>query len=193
VEQYTDILKKLVLSFGAMDDEAFTAFAQPWTEVKVKRKHLLTTHGETEQYLYLVLDGVQRAYFIHGDREATLVFSYTGSFSGVIDSFFLQRPSGFYLETLTHSHFLRIRYSDLAAAMEKHRAIESWVRLSLTYVLADTLKRQVELLSFTAEEKFTTLLHRSPHILNLIPHKYLASYIGVDATNFSKMLGRVRL
>jgi hypothetical protein len=60
-------------------------------------------------------------------------------------------------------------------------------------VLAGTLERQAELLAFTAGEKFLALMKRSPHILNLIPHKYLASYIGVDPATFSKMLGSVRL
>jgi hypothetical protein len=77
--------------------------------------------------------------------------------------------------------------------MEKHRSIETWVRLALTHTLSGTLERQVEIMSYTAEEKFTTLLRRSPHVLNLIPHKYLASYIGVDPATFSKLLGTVKL
>jgi len=55
------------------------------------------------------------------------------------------------------------------------------------------LERQVELLSFSAEEKFKTLLKRSPHVLQLIPHKYLASYLGIDASTFSKLLATVRI
>lgn len=153
----------------------------------------MTRIGETEKYLYLVMDGVQRAFYEDGDKEATLVFSYTPSFSGVIDSFFIQQPSRFHLETITQSHFLRIHYNDLNALMQQYRDIETWVRIALTYVLAGTLERQVELMCFSAEEKFTTLLRRSPQVLNLIPHKYLASYIGVDPTTFSKLLSSVRL
>ncbi|MES2702128.1 MAG: Crp/Fnr family transcriptional regulator [Bacteroidota bacterium] len=193
MQAHRDILRKMIAAFGEVDEEAFEAFALPWTEVKVKRKQIMTRQGETEKYLYLVLNGVQHAWYQHGDREATLVFSYAPSFSGIIDSFFLQQPSRFTLETITASTFLRIHYNDMAALMAQHRSIETWVRISLTRVLADTLGRHIELLTYTAEEKFTALLHRSPHILNLIPHKYLASYIGVDATNFSKLLGRVRL
>lgn len=190
---YVEILRKLVNSFGEVDETAFAAFAAPWTEVKIKRKQIITRQGDTEKYLYLVLDGVQRACRTHGDKEVTLVFAYTGSFSGVIDSFFLQQPSAFYLEALTDGVCLRIHYNDMALLMEQHRSIERWVRLAITRVLADTLQRHIEILSFTAEEKFTALLRRSPHVLNLVPHKYLASYIGVDPTNFSKLLGKVRL
>lgn len=187
------ILRKLVDSFGEVSDVAFEAFAAPWTEVRFRRKEIITRQGETEKYLYLVLDGVQRACRTHNDKEVTLVFSYNGSFSGVIDSFFLQQPSAFDLEVLTTSRCLRIHYNDMALLMQQHRCIEQWVRIAITKVLADTLQRHIEILAFSAEEKFVTLLRRSPHVLNLVPHKYLASYIGVDPTNFSKLLGRIRL
>lgn len=153
----------------------------------------MTAMGETERYVYLVLDGVQRAFYRDGDKEATLVFSYAPSFSGVIDSFFLQQPSKFYLETLTHSRFLRLHHHDMMRVMEQHRSVETWIRKALMVTLAGTLERQVELMAYSAEEKFTTLLRRSPQVLNLIPHKYLASYIGVDPATFSKLLSKVRL
>jgi CRP-like cAMP-binding protein len=190
---YNEILRKLVFSFGDMAEDAFADLSAPWTEINVKRKQVLTREGETEKYLYLVLEGVQRAYCEHYDKDATLVFSYPYSFSGIIDSFFLQQPSRFHLEALTASRLLRIHYNDMNLLIKNHRSIESWIRMALTKVLADTLQRQIELLSYSTEEKFTALLHRSPHVLNLIPHKYLASYIGVDATNFSKLLGTIRL
>jgi CRP-like cAMP-binding protein len=190
---HIEILRKVVALFGNVDEAALAAFIEPWAEVSIERKQVITRQGDTEKYLYLVLDGVQRAHSSHGDKEVTLIFSYTGSFSGVVDSFFLQQPSAFCLETITASRFLRIHYNDMERLMAQHRSIESWVRLAITRVLADTLQRHIEILSYSSEEKFKTLLQRSPHVLNLIPHKYLASYIGVDPTNFSKILGKVRL
>ena len=61
------------------------------------------------------------------------------------------------------------------------------------YTLRGVLQRQIELQCFTAEKKFRQLLQRSPHVLQLIPHKYLASYLGIDPATFSKLLGSVRL
>lgn len=193
MHQYTDILRKQVFSFHPIDEAAWADLAAPWTEVTIKRKQPLTMAGETEKYLYLVLEGVQRAFYIHNNKEVTLVFSYPHSFSGVVDSFLLQTPSLYQLETLTESKLLRISYHDFTTLMQKHRSLETWVRVAVTMVLSGTLQREMELASYTAEEKFTALLRRSPQVLNMIPHKYLASYIGVDPTNFSKLLSSVRL
>jgi hypothetical protein len=65
--------------------------------------------------------------------------------------------------------------------------------LAISHTLSGVLERQIELQSYSAEERFKTLLRRSGHVLTLIPHKYLASYLGMDATNFSKLLSSVRV
>lgn len=122
-----------------------------------------------------------------------MVFTYPYSFSGVADSFLTQMPSKYYFETLTASTFIRTSYQQVAALMEKHRSIEQFVLKITAFTLAGVLERQIELQCFNAEEKFRALLKRSPHVLQLIPHKYLASYLALDAATFSKLLGSVKL
>jgi CRP-like cAMP-binding protein len=159
-----------------------------------KRKTVLTTEGEVEKYLYLVLEGVQRAYAIGADgREATLVFTYAPSFSGVADSFLLQKPSRYWFETLTPSVFFRTSFADFDAILQKHPLLERKLRIALSETLEGILVRQIELQSFTAEQRFRVLMARSPHLLQLVPHKYIANYLGMDATNFSKLLGQIRI
>jgi CRP-like cAMP-binding protein len=158
------------------------------------RKTILTAEGEVEKYLYLVLEGVQRAYSIGADgKEATLIFTYPPSFSGVADSFLLQRPSRYWLETLTPSKFLRASFHDFDAVLLRHPILERHLRLAISQTLEGVLIRQIELQSYTAEQRFRTLLQRSPHLLQLVPHKYIANYLGMDATNFSKMLGQIKI
>jgi CRP-like cAMP-binding protein len=170
------------------------AFEKVWQPHSCKRKTVLTAAGETERYLYFVLEGVQRSYWLTPDeKEATIVFTYPYSFSGIADSFLTQTPSLFYLETLTQSHFLRTTYAQVQELMNQFPAIQALILKATAYALKGSLERQVELQCLSAEEKFRKLLTRSPQVLNLIPHKYLASYLGLDAATFSKLLGTVRL
>lgn len=187
-------LKSVVFKVHSLELAEWEAFASIWQPFVAKRKTILTAAGETEKYLYFVTEGVQRAFYLKDDdRDVTLVFSYAGSFSGVLDSFLLQQPSRYFLETLTQSSFLRTTFTQLDNLMNKYRNMETFVRKSLSYTIAGVLERQIELQSFSAEEKFRILLKRSPHVLQMIPHKYLASYLGLDATTFSKLLGSVRI
>ncbi len=176
-----------------VEEAAWEDFRSIWTTVSYKRKEVVTAAGEVERYLYWVIDGVQRGFHLHDQKEATVVFTYPGSFSGIIDSFLLQRPSRYFLETLTSSHFLRASYQQVEACRLQHPSIAELMYKALAFTTSGILERQIELMVYSAEEKFRTLLKRSPHILQLVPHKYLASYLGIDATTFSKLLGTVRL
>ncbi|MFT2010714.1 Crp/Fnr family transcriptional regulator [Pontibacter sp. 13R65] len=187
-------LKELVSTICPLPEQEWVAFSSAWKPFSAKRKVLLTAAGEPEHYLYFVAEGVQRVYYFdEQDREATLIFSYAPSFGGVLDSFLLQQPSRYYFETLTPSVFLRASFADLQQLMQVHPGIERMVRIGVTHSLAGLLERLVELQCYSSEEKFKMLLKRSPHILQLVPHKYLANYLGIDATNFSKLLNKVKI
>jgi CRP-like cAMP-binding protein len=189
-----DLLKKFIDAVQPLPEKEWNAFSTGWKSFECPRKKILTAAGETERYLYFVLEGVQRAFYMGGDHpEATIVFTYPPSFSGIADSFLTQTPSLFCLETLTASKFLRINYRQLEELMVKYPAIQQLVMRLTAFALKGVLERQVEIQCLSAEEKFRALLKRSPHVLQLIPHKYLATYVGMDPATFSKLLGKVRL
>lgn len=87
-------LRQFVTQIYSLDPEVLDAFCQPWQPLTVKRKTILTAAGETERSIYFVLEGVQRAFYLSDEgKEATIVFTYPPSFSGVADSFLTQTPS----------------------------------------------------------------------------------------------------
>jgi CRP-like cAMP-binding protein len=187
-------LRQLVNKFQPLSDNDWEAFSSLWIEFSAKRKEQLTHAGEKEKHLYFVIDGIQRVYYFDEQkREATIVFTYPPSFGGVIDSCMLQQPSRYFYETLTPSLFLRASAVELLNLIETNTAIETMVRKGITGTLSGIMERLVELQCYSSEERFKKLLQRSPHILQLIPHKYLANYIGIDATNFSKLINHVRI
>jgi CRP-like cAMP-binding protein len=190
----TTPLRKFISSVYPLKETEMERFLESWQPFTCKRKTILTAAGETERYLYFVLEGVQRAFFVGNERqEATIVFTYPPSFSGVADSFLTQTPSKYFLETLTNGRFLKISYQKLNDLMNEFPVIQRMVLQLSAIALKGVLERQIELQCFSAEERFKTLMARSPHVLQIIPHKYLASYLGIDPTTFSKLLGSVRI
>ena len=72
----TTALKKFIQQIHPLNEEAANAFCSGWKPLTVKRKTILTAAGETERYLYFVLEGVQRAFYIGDEnKEATIVFT----------------------------------------------------------------------------------------------------------------------
>lgn len=187
-------LRQMIQAVHPLPDEDWHAFTGIWRPFSAKRKEIITAAGEKEKYLYFVLEGVQRIYYYdEQDREATLVFTYAPSFGGVLDAMMLGQASRYFYETLTASVFLRAAYSEVETIMKNRPAVESMVRLGVTNALSGLLERLVEIQCYSSEDKFRKLLQRSPHILQLIPHKYLANYLGIDPTNFSKLINKIRI
>jgi CRP-like cAMP-binding protein len=189
-----ETLKNILQLKEPVSDEIWHSFTSIWQPYSVKRKEYITRTGDTERYLYFVTKGVQRVvYFDQKGREATLVFTYAPSFGGVLDSFMLQKPSLYDYESLTPSEFIRTTYHDLNQMKIVFPQLERLISHGLSATISGLLERMVELQCFSAEEKFRKLLQRSPHILQLVPHKYLANYLGIDPTNFSKFINNVKI
>lgn len=180
--------------FSGLSEACWSDLQGIWQPVTAKRKEILTSPGQVEKYLYFVVEGVQRAYLVDEEgREATLLFMYTHTFAGNADSFLVQRPSLYFFETITASKFLRTTFQQLDELMLRHHDLERLIRIMVSETLAGVLKRQVELQSLSAEQRFRTFMARSPHLLNMVPHKYIASYLRIDPTNFSKFFSNIRI
>ena len=137
-------------------------------------------------------DGVQKSYFLHRGKEHVITFAYAPSFSGILESFFTQTPSRYYLETITDSRFLRISFEEHIEFLKENRQIETLFRKVLEIFLNGVIQRQHELMALSMEERFRVFMDRSGHLLQIIPQKDLASYLNTDATNFSKLMNRIR-
>lgn len=186
-------LKSFLQNIHKVQDEILEEYTSHWEEYTVPRKSLITSAGQTERYLYFVTEGIQKSYYLNEGKEHVIAFTYPPSFSGIPDSFLIQQPSNYFLETLTDSRFLRLTHERHRQLMEEYRPIETLFRKATERILIGVLERHYELMAYTIEERFKTFMKRSPHLLNMVPHKDLASYLRIDPTNFSKLLSSVKL
>ncbi|WP_461789812.1 Crp/Fnr family transcriptional regulator [Pedobacter sp.] len=194
MDKHVQLLSTYLQSSFNLSSASTVDFLPHWEYFECARKVILTDIGERENYLYFVIEGVQRIYLLNPDgREATLIFTYAPSFGGVLDAMMTEQPSKFCYETLTPSSFLRIPVREVKKLMVNNTEISQMVNLGVSAALSGVLDRLAEIQLLSSEDKFKQLLSRSPHILTLVPHKYLASYLGIDPTNFSKLINRVKI
>ena len=113
--------------------------------------------------------------------------------NSIPESFQFQAPSRYFLTCLTTTEMESISYEALQDLFDKSQHIERLFRKMTEAVLAGVLNRHVELHSLTMEERFRAFCRRSPHLLQSVPHKFIASYLGIDPTNFSKLFNRIRI
>lgn len=189
-----DLILKTINNIHPLKEGDFEEFYALLKPISAKRKEILTHAGTEEKYLYFVIEGLQRMYYLdEQNREATLLFTYSGNFGGVLDSMMNHKPSKFYYETLSPSTFLKASFHQIEILAQNNPEISSLLQKGLIGAFSGVLERLVDIQCFSSEEKFKQLLQRSPHILQIVPHKYLANYIGIDASNFSKLVNSVKI
>ena len=161
-----------------------------WEEVHCARREVLVAEGQTEKYLYFVLEGIQRSFFSKDGREHVIHLTHPPALMAVPESFLLQQASRYTLECITPSRLLRISYQQHQAMMDKHPEVERLIRRALEMIVVDMVQRHHELMAYTIEERFAALMQRHPELINLLPHKYLASYLRIDPSNFSRLMNQ---
>lgn len=186
------MIKEFFKAIHPIEDAILETYLSYWDPFECGRKKLITSEGKTERYLYFVLEGYQKSYYLKDGKEYVIAFTYHPSFSGIPESFLTQTPSKYFLETISDSKFLRLSFGKHQELMKEYRQIETLFRIGTEKILIGIVHRYYELMAFDIEQRFRAFLQRSPHLLNTIPHKDLASYLRIDATNFSKLLSTVK-
>ncbi|MEO1051773.1 MAG: cyclic nucleotide-binding domain-containing protein [Bacteroidota bacterium] len=186
-------MKEFLSNIHPVPDDILDEYITHWKPYKLSKKAIITAPGQTERYFYYVVEGIQKAYYLNNDKQHVMAFTYSPSFSGIPESFFTQTPSKYYLETITDSQFLRITFERHQEMMQKHREIETLFRKGTEFLLIGMMERYYELMAFDIESRFKSFVKRSPHLLQIISQKDLASYLRIDSTNFSKLMNSVRI
>lgn len=187
------IFKKYFDQIYKVDEDLLNNYFNLWSEIEYPAKTIITGVGEIQRDMYFVLDGVQKSYQISQDKIHVLEFTYFPSLSGIPDSFIMQTPSKYYLETITKSKLLKISYDSHNSFLENNRQIETLFRRITEFILFNIIDRYYDLNAYDMKARFTTQLQKRPELLNLVPRKDLASYLRIDSTNLSKLIKSVKI
>ncbi|MBK7811821.1 MAG: Crp/Fnr family transcriptional regulator [Saprospiraceae bacterium] len=160
---------------------------------KFKKGELIVTPGDIQSELYFVKSGVQMSYHETDSKVHVIAFTYSPNLCAIPESFSFQVPSKYFLTSLTDSEMDYIRFEDLKKVFDQSAPIERLFRIITETILAGMINRHIELHSETMEQRYKSFCSRSPHLLQMVPHKYIASYLGIDPTNFSKLFNRVKI
>lgn len=157
-----------------------------------KKGDFITVAGQIQNELYFVKSGVQMSFFEADNKTHVIAFTYPPNLCAIPESFSFQMPSKYFLTCLADSELVYITFDELQKLFDQSQQIERLFRRMTEAVLAGLINRHIELHSMTIEERYKTFCQRSPHLLQLVPHKYIASYLGIDPTNFSKLFNTVK-
>lgn len=154
----------------------------------VRRKYRFLAGGEVSDRVYFITSGLVRAYYIDekGNERTSWLMIEQDVIIG-IDSFYSRQPGDEYIETLEPTIVGSISYDELQMLYNKFPEF-NWVGRILNEKYNDLAsKRAKELRSNDATTRYQLFAQNYPKLVNRVPTKYIASYIGVEVETLYKI------
>lgn len=178
--------------FGPLSETAHKAITQRLTTQLRRRREPLLTIGQTNRHLYFIDAGLARSYYLKDGTDVTEYFAFEGQLIGATDSFFAQRPSRKGIEAVENGQLTALHHRDLDELYQLFPELERIGRLLVTQAFVD-LQTYLENQQFsTAEERYHDLITRRPALLQRVPLKHVASYLGITPVSLSRIRSTVR-
>jgi CRP-like cAMP-binding protein len=179
--------------FYPVSEAPYNLLVSRFKSKSFQKGEVILQPGEIQQALYFVKEGIQMSFVETANKPHVIAFTYPPNLCAIPESFMLQRPAPYCLKCLTDSEMHYLSFNTLNQLFDESQPLERLFRKMTEAVLVGIITRHVELHTLTIEERFKVFAQRSPQLLQHIPHKYLASYLGIDPTNFSKLYNSVRI
>lgn len=185
-------IQQIVFPKGSLptESEMKGLFAKWTVKKKVKRFDFLIQKGDRERHLYFITKGTMRIFYSTKDTEIGVGFGYPDTLICSYPSFVSDRPSDYYIQALTDTELVGISRTDFYDCVQQSWNLERHWRQMTEQALLGRIEREIDLVTYSPKERLDRLLKRSPHIFQLFPNKYIASYLRMTPETLSKMLSK---
>lgn len=186
-EQFRRQVEKLV----RISDDEWETFRKVLEPRELKRHDLFLEQGKVCRQMAFIVKGYVRFYFLAGGVEVTKEFSFENSFCGSYTSFITGNPSRFNVKAMEDLTLLLFTREQLLKMVEFSPAFSKFLLFSVENLFVRKENREASFLLDTPEEKYANLLREHKNMLQRVPLKYIASYLGISAETLSRVRGRL--
>lgn len=183
-----DKLRQHIEQVTPLTDEEF-AFIKPFFTLKKVRKNQYLIHeGDEVKYEYIVLSGIFKVFYVDAQgKEFIVQFAQANWWMSDYQAFFKQSNATVFIECMEEGEVLYSTLQgreQLSAALHK---MEHFYRVKLTNGYVALQQRIKLLLSSTPQQRYEEFSKLYPDLLQRIPKKFVAEYLGVTRETLSRL------
>lgn len=182
-----NILKHVTLS--PQEQELFLSKTET---LHYKAKTILLSDGEVCKNSYFVNSGVLRSFNINDHIvEHVMSFACQGWWISDMYSLISQKPGNLFIEVIEDAEVVLLSKENQEQLYHDIPKLERFFRILTENALVANQQRIMDNLSLSAEERFEKFCKKHPTLIQQVPQKQIASYIGVTPEFFSKMKSKM--
>lgn len=150
------------------------------------KKDFLLKSGHVSNEIFFIKKGLVRCFYENHEKEICSWFMKEGDCIISVESFFQQKISFENIQTLEDTTTFYIEYHELQYIYRNFPEF-NFIGRTLTekyYVLSE--QRLFSMRMHTASERYNLLMKNLPELIQRVPSKYLASYLGIAEETLSR-------
>ncbi len=154
---------------------------------EIAKKSFLLKEGQVCNHIYFIEKGLVRSYYVKDGVEICSWFMKEGDVIISVNSFFKRVPSLENIQCLEDSVVYGITYEALQLLYKRFIEFNIIGRILTEkyYMLSE--ERLYSMRKQSAKESYLYLLENHPTLLQRVPRKHVASYLGISLETLSRM------
>ncbi len=174
----------------AVSDSLWDALRSRSKEVHFKKGEVIIPFGSNSQFSYFIASGTCICSQAAKSGEARVVWFYLDelfTFFSATDSYFNNEPTKYELRALEDCSLVRFHKDTIDELIATDRAFNEFFikRIVATYIAIFEIRSY--LLTYTSEEFLAYIYEKYPQLIERVPAKYIADFIGVTPEWYSKL------
>lgn len=170
------------------DQTSFRGFMALLQEVEFGKRDYLLQPGEVCRNFTLIRKGCVMNYFTdQKGSEHVIQFATPLWWTADLESLINQRESQYFLQAITPVSAWQLSFGSMNLLLRELPVFEKYFRIIFQNALVSHQRRILHNLSLDAAGRYRLFREHYPLIEELVPQKYIASYLGVSPEFLSKL------
>lgn len=146
--------------------------------------------GKVSNYTSWILKGLVRLYYVRDGEEITTKFLWEDAAVTSVYSYYSRKPGNENIVALEPTVMASLHYDHMQELYRKHPAFNVIGRVITEQYLYMLEIEVYNLRKQKAEDRYQFIVKHFPHLLQRVPLKYLATYLGMNLETLSRIRAR---
>ena len=184
--------REIIQHYYPLSETAFQKINALVTQVEMPKKTIVYDTKQYEPKFYFIAKGSARVYIIDDDgNEVSYILFLEKDYLLSFDGYLYKKPSYEYIELLEDSILYELNTEDLKALYQTDLELANLGRALADQFAYATEQRFIDRLSLSATARYKKLIENHPEIVQRIPLKYIASYLGITQVSLSRIRSKI--
>ncbi len=180
-------LINILNSIHPLTQEANNYLLENLKDIELQRKDYLLKQGHVCYNIYFVKKGLLRCFYLKDEKEVSSWFMKENDVIASVESFYNQAPSYENIQALEASILYYLSYNELQYMYNNFPEFNFIGRILTEKYYQLSEQRLYSLRMQRASEKYSYLMLTFPQLIQRVPSKHLASYLGITEETLSRI------